>query len=62
VALSFDVDNATLNLAVGDLGSESLSRGEYGAVDGLPQILRLLTKYDIPTSFYTPAVSAVLHP
>ena len=62
VALSFDVDNATSNLAVGDLGSESLSRGEYGAVDGLPRILRLLTKYDIPASFYIPAVSAVLHP
>jgi len=62
VALSFDVDNATSNLAVGDLGSESLSRGEYGAVDGLPRILRLLAKYDIPASFYIPAVSAVLHP
>jgi peptidoglycan/xylan/chitin deacetylase (PgdA/CDA1 family) len=62
VALSFDVDNATSNLAVGDLGSESLSRGEYGAVDGLPRILRLLAKYDIPSSFYIPAVSALLHP
>src|SRR5215467_4972017 len=30
VALSFDVDNATSDLAVGDLGSENLSRGEYG--------------------------------
>jgi peptidoglycan/xylan/chitin deacetylase (PgdA/CDA1 family) len=62
VALSFDVDNATSNLAAGDLGSESLSRGEYGAVDGLPRILRLLAKYDIPASFYIPAVSALLHP
>jgi peptidoglycan/xylan/chitin deacetylase (PgdA/CDA1 family) len=62
VALSFDVDNATSNLAVGDLGSESLSRGEYGAVDGLPRILRLLRKYNLPASFYIPAVSALLHP
>ncbi len=62
VALSFDVDNATSNLAIGDLGSESLSRGEYGGVDGLPRILRLLAKYKIPASFYIPAVSALLHP
>ena len=44
VALSFDIDNATTSLRSGDLGSEPLSRGEYGAVDGLPRILRLLTK------------------
>jgi peptidoglycan/xylan/chitin deacetylase (PgdA/CDA1 family) len=62
VALSFDVDNATSNLAVGDLGSESLSRGEYGAIDGLPRILRLLAKHNVPASFYIPAVSAILHP
>src|SRR5712692_6520086 len=42
VGLSFDVDNATADLATGNLVSESISRGEYGAVDGLPRILRLL--------------------
>jgi peptidoglycan/xylan/chitin deacetylase (PgdA/CDA1 family) len=62
VALSFDVDNATTSLRNGDLGSEPLSRGEYGAVDGLPRILRLLEKQKIPASFYIPAVSALLHP
>ncbi len=62
VALSFDVDNATTSLRSGDLGSEPLSRGEYGAVDGLPRILRLLAKHDVPASFYIPAVSALLHP
>ena len=62
VALSFDVDNATTSLRSGDLGSEPLSRGEYGAVDGLPRILRLLAKQNIPASFYIPAVSSLLHP
>ena len=42
VGLSFDVDNATADLATGNLISESISRGEYGAVEGVPRILRLL--------------------
>ncbi len=62
VALSFDVDNATTSLRSGDLGSEVLSRGEYGAVDGLPRILKMLKRQNIPASFYIPAVSALLHP
>jgi peptidoglycan/xylan/chitin deacetylase (PgdA/CDA1 family) len=62
VALSFDVDNASAALSTGDLGSETLSRGEYGAVDGLPRILRLLDTHAVPASFFIPAVSALLHP
>jgi hypothetical protein len=42
VSLSFDVDNATATLSQGVLDYEVISRGEYGAVDGLPRILRLL--------------------
>jgi peptidoglycan/xylan/chitin deacetylase (PgdA/CDA1 family) len=62
VGLSFDVDNATADLAGGNLISESLSRGEYGAVDGVPRILRLLDKHQIAASFFIPAVSHLLHP
>jgi len=62
VALSFDVDNASATLARGNLNYEVISRGEYGAVDGLPRILRLLEKHKIPASFFIPAVSAALHP
>ena len=62
VALSFDVDNATVPLSRGDLGSEVLSRGQYGAVDGLPRILRVLDKENVPASFFIPAVSAALNP
>ena len=62
VALSFDVDNATMALSQGNLDYEVLSRGEYGAVDGLPRILRLLDTHQVPASFFIPAVSALLHP
>src|SRR5438105_5789348 len=62
VGLSFDVDNATAELATGNLISEVISRGEYGAVDGLPRILRLLDTHQIPASFFIPAVSHLLHP
>jgi peptidoglycan/xylan/chitin deacetylase (PgdA/CDA1 family) len=61
-ALSFDVDNATIALSRGNLGAGDLSRGEYGAIDGLPRILRLLGRHDIPASFFIPAVAAALHP
>jgi peptidoglycan-N-acetylglucosamine deacetylase len=62
VALSFDVDNATVPLSRGMLGSEDLSRGMYGAIDGLPRILRMLDKQNVPASFFIPAVSAALNP
>lgn len=62
VALSFDVDNATATLSRGNLNSEVISRGEYGAVDGLPRILRMLARQDVPASFFIPAVSHLLHP
>jgi peptidoglycan/xylan/chitin deacetylase (PgdA/CDA1 family) len=62
VGLSFDVDNATAALSVGNLDYEVLSRGEYGAVDGLPRILRMLDRQQVPASFFIPAVSAELHP
>jgi peptidoglycan/xylan/chitin deacetylase (PgdA/CDA1 family) len=62
VALSFDVDNATTSLRSGDLGSEPMTRGEYAAIDGIPRILRVLARQNVPASFYIPAVSALLHP
>ena len=62
VALSFDVDNATVPLSRGQLGSEDLSRGMYGAVDGLPRILRMLDRQNLPASFFIPAVSSLLNP
>ena len=62
VTLSFDVDNASYDLAAGNLALESLARGEYGAIDGLPRVLRILDKHDVPASFFIPSVSSILHP
>jgi peptidoglycan/xylan/chitin deacetylase (PgdA/CDA1 family) len=62
VNLGFDVDNASAALARGNLDYEVLSRGEYGAMDGLPRVLRMLDRQQISASFYIPAVSGLLHP
>ena len=62
VGLSFDVDNATATLSTGTLDYEVITRGEYGAVDGVPRILRMLDRQQVPVSFFIPAVSALLHP
>ncbi len=62
VALSFDMDNASGTLARGTPGSEPMTRGQYGAIDGLPRILRVLDKENVPASFFIPAVAAALNP
>ena len=60
--LSFDVDNESFTILRGDTSPSTLSAGEYGAVRGLPRVLDALDRFDIPASFYIPAVSAMLHP
>lgn len=62
VGLTFDVDNVAPSLANGNVLADVLSRGEYGAMDGLPRILRLLEKYQVPGTFFVPAVSQLMHP
>jgi peptidoglycan/xylan/chitin deacetylase (PgdA/CDA1 family) len=61
VCISFDVDAETWDLARGGTAPVSLSAGEFGARQGLPRVLSLLDKHNIPASFYVPAVSAMLH-
>jgi len=60
VSLNFDIDNETLwretPLPV------PLSEGEYGATTGLPRILDLLDRQQIPATFFIPAMSSILHP
>ncbi len=60
VNIGFDVDNELL--ARSNPLPAPLSQGEYGAVEALPRLLRILDKHQIPASFYIPAVSAMLHP
>jgi peptidoglycan/xylan/chitin deacetylase (PgdA/CDA1 family) len=62
VCLSFDVDNESYLLARGETSPTTLSAADFGAETGLPRILALLDRYQIPASFFIPAVSALLHP
>lgn len=62
VLFSFDVDNETVALRFGEPTVGALSQGEYGARVGLPRIVRLFDKYQIPVSYFIPAMSAKIHP
>ena len=62
VALSFDFDAETNALRDNNISPGVFSQGEYAARSAIPRILNLLDKYDIPASFFVPAVSALLHP
>jgi len=62
VCLSFDVDNESYLLARGETSPTTLSAADFGAQTGLPRILGLLDRYQIPASFFIPAVSAIIHP
>ena len=62
VALSFDVDHETNELRDGGKSVGRLSWGQYGNRVGVPKILDLLKRQDIPASFFVPAVTALLYP
>lgn len=62
VALSFDVDNETVNLRFGQPTVGELSQGQYGARVGLPRIVKLLDRQSIPATFFVPAMSLMIDP
>ena len=62
VALSFDSDHESNELRDGGKSIGRLCWGQYGNRVGVPRILRLLRRYDVPATFYVPAVVALLHP
>ena len=62
VCLSWDMDNETIEIAAGNSAPVLLSQGEYGFTEGLPRIMALYDKYNIPGSFYIPAVTGILYP
>lgn len=62
VALSFDSDHDTSELREGGRSIGRLSWGQFGNRVGVPRILSLLDKYEVPASFYVPAVTALLYP
>jgi len=61
-AVSFDSDHETNELRDGGKSIGRLAWGQYGNRVGVPRILDLLHRYDVPASFYVPAVTALLHP
>lgn len=63
VSLSFDIDTEPVWIGFQEQSSPSyMSRGEYGARRGMPRVLKLLEKHDIPATFFMPAMSMELHP
>ena len=62
VALSFDFDAETNALRDKNISPGAFSQGEYAARASIPRILSLLDRYDIPASFFVPAVTVLLHP
>ncbi len=62
VVISYDIDNESPLIDRNNLLPTPLSETEYGATSGLPRILGVLEKRNLPATFYTPAVSALLAP
>jgi peptidoglycan/xylan/chitin deacetylase (PgdA/CDA1 family) len=62
VAISFDADHETIPLRDNDPSPMRISQGQYGARQAIPRIRKLLERHSIPTTFFYPAVSALLHP
>ncbi len=62
VALSFDADHETIPLRDADPSPMRISQGQYGSRQGVPRICALLARNTIPSTFFYPAVSALLHP
>ncbi len=62
VLLSFDVDNETVAWWDGEPAITDLSRGEYGSRVALKRVVDLLEKYEVPASFFIPALSLTTSP
>jgi peptidoglycan/xylan/chitin deacetylase (PgdA/CDA1 family) len=63
VALTFDFDAESLWLgAMGTDSPSALSRGTYAATEGIPRILRMLERYELPATFFVPGDTAERHP
>ena len=62
VCLSFDPDNQSIALNRGSNAPVTMSEGEYGALTGIPRIIRFLERYNLPATFYIPATSTFMHP
>jgi peptidoglycan-N-acetylglucosamine deacetylase len=62
VCLSFDTDTEAPLLRDGTTSPTTISASDFGAEAGVPRILRLLDRYQVPATFFMTAVDAMLHP
>ncbi|MCX6552578.1 MAG: polysaccharide deacetylase [Acidobacteria bacterium] len=62
VALSFDADHETNELRDGGKSIGRLAWGQYGSRVGVPRILEVLRRHNVPATFFIPAVAALIHP
>lgn len=62
VCLSFDTDTEAPLLRDGTTSPTALSASEFGAVTGVPRILAMLDRHQVPATFFMTGVDAMLHP
>ena len=62
VCLSFDADTEAPLLRDGTTSPTALSAADFGAQSGVPRILAMLDRHQIPATFFVTAVDAMLHP
>jgi peptidoglycan/xylan/chitin deacetylase (PgdA/CDA1 family) len=65
IVLSFDLDAETLWLGRDPENARrpvALSQGRYGPREGLPRILKLLARYELPATFFVPGMVCEMHP
>src|SRR5262245_41588535 len=60
VCLSFDTDSEAPQLRDGTTSPTTLSASDFGAESGIPRILKMLERYNIPATFFITAVDALL--
>lgn len=62
VAISPDFDAHSAWMSAGLTSPSYLSRGEFGAEVGVPRLLEMFARYDVPTTFCIPGHSMVTFP
>ncbi len=62
VCLTFSLTNAANQIARGDRAVVALTYGEFGATTGLPRVLDVLDRHQVPATFFVPAVAALVDP
>jgi peptidoglycan/xylan/chitin deacetylase (PgdA/CDA1 family) len=62
VCLSFDTDTEAPHLRDGTTSPTTISAADFGAQAGVPRILRMLDRFQVPATFFMTAVDAMLHP